>query len=49
MSKTTYAAMVVWAYDCGPHARGDIVSRHKSIEAAQRKAKQSTMWAVVLL
>lgn len=41
------AALVVWAYDSGDHAKGDIVSQHKTIEAAQRKSNRSTFWQPV--
>lgn len=39
-----YTHCVVWAYDGDSHHQGDTVSCHKSDEAAQRKARQSTMW-----
>ena len=38
--------LVTWAYDCGPHSRGEIVSQHRSYEAAETKAKQSDFWRV---
>lgn len=42
-----YTHEVVWAYDGYTHHAGDHVSSHKSDEAAQRKASQSSMWRPV--
>jgi len=40
-------ALVVWQYDGGGHRRGDIVSQHRTMDAAQRAAGKSSFWGVV--
>jgi hypothetical protein len=44
--KQGYTHVVVWGYDSGTHRSGEIVSHHKSYEAAEKKANQSTMWGI---
>jgi hypothetical protein len=39
-------AVVVWAYNSGSNERGDIVSQHRTMSAAQNKARRSSFWAV---
>ena len=38
--------LVTWAYDSNLHQRHDVVSQHRSYEAAVRKAKRSSLWRV---
>lgn len=33
-------------YDYADKRRGDVISRHATYEAANRKARQSTFWAI---
>lgn len=41
---------VVWsAYDHGDHIRGEVISTHKTNEAAQEKCKQSSFWQITYL
>ena len=44
--KQGYTHCVVWWYGSGTHRQGEIVSCHKSYEAANKKANQSTLWGV---
>jgi hypothetical protein len=41
-----YVAVVYVAYDYADKQRGDIISKHKSYEAANRKASKNSMWGV---
>ncbi len=44
-----FVAAVVVDYDYSNKKRGDVISCHRSYEAANRKASTSTMWAVKYL
>jgi len=39
--------LVVSEYDGAGHKRGEIVSQHASYAAANKRARQSTFWAVI--
>lgn len=41
-----YVAVVYVAYEYADKQRGEIISKHKTYEAASRKAGQSSMWGV---
>jgi hypothetical protein len=44
-----YVAVVYVAYAYADKQCGDIISKHKSYEAANRKARGSSMWGVRFL
>lgn len=44
-----YVAIVYVAYGYGDKQRGDVISKHKSYEAADRKAKGYGMWGIRML
>lgn len=41
-----YVSIVYVAYAYADKQRGDVISKHKSYEAANRKANGSSMWGV---
>ena len=44
--KAGYTHYVVAAYAYADKERGEVISRHKTYEGAQQKAKGSTMWGI---
>jgi hypothetical protein len=44
-----YVAVVYVAYDYANRKSGDIISKHKTYDAALRKARGSSFWGVRLL
>lgn len=44
-----YVAIVYVAYAYADKQRGDVISKHKSYDAANRKARGSSMWGVRFL
>jgi hypothetical protein len=44
-----FVAVVYAAYDYADKQRGDLISKHKTYEAANHKASENTMWGVRFL
>lgn len=45
-SKTAYTHVVIAEYSYADKVRGDVISKHKSYAAANKKAAKSTFWGV---
>ena len=47
LSKSKFEWVVYAAYAYGDKDQGEIISRHRTYEAAEKKARQSTFWGVM--
>lgn len=46
IKKSPYTYAVIAWYDYATYKKGDVISCHRTFEAACRKANQSTFWGV---
>ena len=45
-SKTAYTHIVIAEYSYADKVRGDVISKHRSYAAANKKANKSTFWGI---